>query len=183
MDIRLTNNKHNVTITNIEHITNIDIYDDDIVIEYGKSCSFEIDAYVFDFNDIVNQLTAHMNILTEELIDNLILMDEFDEADLDYTDADIIAITGDIPSCISDELNKHGIFEWEVVNVCCIDDNTIAIKNINYNIESWDFSMYNDYTEYVLTHKYNDFTETLLMYHFADFNINVIINREIKGNK
>lgn len=183
MDIRLTSNKHNVTITNIEHITNIDMYDGDIVIEYGKSCSFEIDGYVFNFNDVINQLTAHMDILTEELIDNLILMDEFDEADLDYTSTDILLITGEVPSCVSDELNKRGIFDWEVVIPCFIDDNTIEIENINYNIESWDFSMYSDYTEYVLTHKYIDFTETLLMYRFADCNINVIVNREIKGNK
>lgn len=183
MDIKLTNNKHNVTITNIEHITNIDIYNGDIVIEYGKSCSFEINAYVFDFNDIINQLSSHMDILTEELIDNLILMNDFDEADLDYTNADIIAITGDLPAYVSDELNKHGIFDWEVVIPSFIDDNTIEIEDINYNIESWDFSMYSDYIEYVLTHDYIDFTETLIMYRFSDFNINVIINREIKGNK
>lgn len=182
MDIRLTNNKHNVTITNIEHITNIDIYDGDIVIEYGKSCSFEIDAYVFDFNDIINQLNAYMDILTEELIDNLILMNDFDEADLDYTDADIIAITGEVPEYVSDELNKRGIFDWEVVTACPIDENTIEIENISYDIKSWDFSMYTDYIEYVLTHNYNDFTETLLMYRFTDCNINVIVNREIKGN-
>ena len=106
MDIRLTNNKHNVTITNIEHITNIDIYDGDIVIEYGKSCTFEIDADVFDFNDIINQLNAHMDILTEELVDNLILMNDFDETDFDYTDADIIAITGEVPDCIADEYKQ-----------------------------------------------------------------------------
>lgn len=181
MDIKLTNGKYNVTITNIEHITNIDMYDDDIVIEYGRSCSFEINANVFDFNDVINQLTAHMDILTEELVDNLILMDDFNEADLDYTDADIIAITGELPACVSDELNKHGIFDWEIVIPSFIDDNTIEIEDIRYNIESWDFSMYSDYIEYVLTHKYIDFTETLIMYRFPDFNINVIINREIKG--
>lgn len=181
MDIKLTNGKYNVTITNIEHITNIDMYNEDIIIEYGRSCSFEIDANVFSFNDIINQLNAHMDILTEELVDNLILMYDFDEADLDYTDADIIAITGEVPSYVSDELNKRGIFDWEVVITYPIDDNTIEIEDIRYNIESWDFSMYSDYIEYVLTHEYNDFTETLLMYRFPDCNINVIVNREIKG--
>ena len=181
MDIRLTNNKHNVTITNIEHITNIDMYDGDIVIEYGKSCSFEIDADVFDFNDVINQLTAHMDILTEELIDNLILMDEIDEADLDYTDADIIAITGDIPSCVSDELNKHGIFDWEVVNIIP-KMGTFVIDDIEYNLINWDFSMYDDFVIWTFEHPYNDFTEYLTVYRFGDFDINVLINREIKGN-
>lgn len=182
MDIKLTNGKHNVTITNIEHITNIDMYDDDIIIEYGRSHTFEIDANVFDFNDIINQLNAHMDILTEELIDNLILMYELDEADLDYTGTDILIITGEVPSYVSDELNKHGIFDYEVVIPCFIDDNTIEIEDISYNIESWDFSMYSDYIEYILTHRYNDFTETLIMYRFSDSNINVIINRELKEN-
>ena len=181
MDIRLTNNKHNVTITNIEHITNIDIYDDDIVIEYGKSCTFEIDACVFDFNDIINQLTAHMDILTEELIDNLILMDEFSEADLDYTDADIIAITGDVPSCVSDELNKHDIFDWEVINITP-KIGYFIINDIEYNLINWDFSMYDDFVIWTFEHPYNDFTEYLTVYRFGDFDINVLINREIKGN-
>ena len=181
MDIKLTNGKYNVTITNIEHITNIDMYDDDIIIEYGRSYTFEIDANVFNFNDVINQLNAHMDILTEELVDNLILMYDFDEADLDYTNVDIIAITGEVPSYVSDELNKRGIFDWETVIACFIDDDTIEIEDIHYNIESWDFSMYSDYIEYVLIHDCIDFTETLIMYRFPDFNINVIVNREIKG--
>jgi len=183
MDIKLTNGKYNVTITNIEHITNIDIYDGDIVIEYGKSCSFEIDADVFNFNDIINQLTAHMDILTEELVDNLILMDEIDESDLDYTDADIIAITGEIPDHISDELNNHGIFDWELVEMHQLDDDTMSVDDMLYQIDNYDFSMYTDYIVYKLTHKFYDFTETLIIYRFADDNVSVIINREIKGNK
>lgn len=182
MDIRLINDKHNVTITNIECITNISIYDGDIVIEYGKSCTFEIDADVFDFNDIINQLNAHMDILTEELVDNLILMNDFDIADLDYTDVDIIAITGEVPDCIADELYKHNIYDWEIAEMSQIDDNTMDINCIHYNIADWDFSMYTNYIEYVLTHNFGDFTETLTMYRFTDENINVIINREIKGN-
>lgn len=181
MKIRLISGKHNVTITDIENITNIDIYDGDIVIEYGRSCTMEVDANVFDINDIINQLTAHMDILTEELIDNLILMNEIDEADLDYTDVDIIAITGEVPSYVSDELNKHGIFDWEVVNVIPKME-YFVIDDIEYNLINWDFSMYDDFIIWTFEHPYIDFTEYLTVYRFSDCDINVIVNREIKGN-
>ncbi len=117
------------------------------------------------------------NYLSDDFFD-----DEFDEADLNYTDADIIAITGEIPDHISDELNNHGIFDWEVVNTRQLDDDTMSVDDMLYQIDNYDFSMYTDYIVYKLTHKFRDFTEILIVYRFADDNVSVIINRELNGN-